>query len=124
MSDQAVRDNYKALGLQIIEQMYTPDYLSIGGTASTDDLVALAGIDAQSTVLDVGCGLGGPAMHIAATTGCSMVGMDLLQLSVSQATVPPGDRLTIATTTHPPDPMPCSSASTILNCLPRHPSAS
>ena len=29
------------------------------------------------TLLDVGCGTGGPALRIAATTGCSVVGIDV-----------------------------------------------
>ena len=28
------------------------------------------------TLLDVGCGAGGPALRVAATTGCSVVGID------------------------------------------------
>ncbi|HVO90514.1 MAG TPA: methyltransferase domain-containing protein, partial [Casimicrobiaceae bacterium] len=40
-------------------------------------LAAAAGLDASNRVLDVGCGLGGPARHIAATFGCHVTGVDL-----------------------------------------------
>lgn len=37
------------------------------------------------TLLDVGCGAGGPALRIAATTGCSVVGIDIHEQGVSTA---------------------------------------
>jgi ubiquinone/menaquinone biosynthesis C-methylase UbiE len=36
-------------------------------------------------VLDVGCGAGGPALRMAATTGCSVVGIDLHEQAISTA---------------------------------------
>jgi SAM-dependent methyltransferase len=38
-----------------------------------------------STVLDVACGAGGPALRIAATTGCSVVGIDVHEQAVTTA---------------------------------------
>src|ERR1700736_5385876 len=35
------------------------------------------------TLLDVGCGAGGPALRIAATTGCSVVGIDVHEEAVT-----------------------------------------
>src|ERR1700733_8499907 len=37
------------------------------------------------TLLDVACGAGGPALRIAATTGCSVVGIDVHQQAVTTA---------------------------------------
>ena len=37
------------------------------------------------TLLDVACGSGGPAMRIAATTGCSVVGIDIHEQAISTA---------------------------------------
>ena len=37
------------------------------------------------TVLDVACGAGGPALRIAATTGCSVVGLDVHEQAVTTA---------------------------------------
>ncbi len=84
-SEQVVRENYNALGLKLIERMYSNDYLSIGGIASTDRLIRQANIGPGSRVLDVGSGLGGPAMRIAEAAGCQVTGLDLLALNVKQA---------------------------------------
>lgn len=37
------------------------------------------------TFLDIGCGAGGPALRIAATTGCSIVGVDVHEQAVATA---------------------------------------
>src|SRR6201997_5871761 len=37
------------------------------------------------TLLDVACGAGGPALRIAATTGCSVVGIDVHEQAVTTA---------------------------------------
>jgi ubiquinone/menaquinone biosynthesis C-methylase UbiE len=37
------------------------------------------------TLLDVGCGAGGPALRIVATTGCSVIGIDVHEQAVSTA---------------------------------------
>src|ERR1700730_3625308 len=37
------------------------------------------------TLLDVGCGAGGPALRIAAATGCSVVGIDIHEHAVTTA---------------------------------------
>ncbi len=53
------------------------DQFHVRGLQATKELVALAGIDAGSRVLDVGSGIGGPARHLAESTGCTVVGIDL-----------------------------------------------
>ena len=40
------------------------------------DLARAAGVDAGTGVLDLCCGCGGPALHLARQTGCRIVGVD------------------------------------------------
>ncbi len=85
MSTEAVHKNYSQLGSALIEKLYSSDYLSIGGTDSTDILADDAGISRESRVLDVGSGLGGPALHLAKTRGCRITGLDLVDTNVAEA---------------------------------------
>src|SRR3984957_15385055 len=39
----------------------------------------------EKALLDVACGAGGPALRIAAATGCSVVGIDVHELAVTTA---------------------------------------
>src|SRR5579864_1703608 len=41
----------------------------------------------EKTLLDVACGAGGPALRIAATTGCSVVGLELHEQAVTTASL-------------------------------------
>ncbi len=47
------------------------------GTDAVDEAIKSAGIDADSTVLDVGAGLGGPARYLADSTGCKVTALEL-----------------------------------------------
>ena len=47
------------------------------GTEACDEVAELLGLTTSSTLLDVGSGIGGPARYLAATTGCSVVGIEL-----------------------------------------------
>ncbi|MGB7305715.1 MAG: methyltransferase domain-containing protein [Burkholderiaceae bacterium] len=85
MSKEQVRANYNAAGIDIIEMMYTNDYLSIGGDASTRALAEAAGINSQSRVLDIGCGLGGPALFLAQNYQCHVTGLDLVDVNIDGA---------------------------------------
>lgn len=53
------------------------DEFHLGGHEATMALTASLGIDTDSEVLDVGCGLGGPARDMARTYGCHVTGIDL-----------------------------------------------
>ena len=50
-----------------------------------DDLVTRLGIDADTRVLDVGSGTGGPAIHMAAQSGCRMTGVEINEVGVEVA---------------------------------------
>ena len=80
-----ISEYYTPTGSELIEWFYSDDYLSIGGIESTDTLANLAGINKGTSVLDVGSGLGGPAMHIAQTRGCKVVGLDLVDSNIMTA---------------------------------------
>ena len=77
--------NYNKLGTEIIETIYTDGFLSIGGKRSTETLAKKAGISRKSRVLDIGSGVGGPARHLAATFGCRVTGIDLVEENVDDA---------------------------------------
>ena len=44
------------------------------------------GLHTGSRLLDVGCGSGGPALHVAETTGATVVGVDVLEEGIAAAT--------------------------------------
>lgn len=86
MGVEEVKANYNDVGLRVIEALYSDNYLSIGGSESSSTLATLAGIDANSRILDVGSGLGGPALHLAQTFGCQVTGLDIVELNIARAT--------------------------------------
>ena len=55
------------------------DEFHIAGREATDLLAQIAGLDAGKEVLDVGCGIGGPARTLAAKFGCRVQGVDLTE---------------------------------------------
>ncbi len=85
MSTSDIGANYSRTGSELIEKLYSDDHLSIGGKASTDSLARDAGITAETKVLDVGSGLGGPALHLAESIGCRVMGLDIVEANVRTA---------------------------------------
>lgn len=59
------------------EILATVEHLHTGGIATTRDQAAQLHLTPNSFVLDVGCGIGGPARYLAHTYGCSVEGIDL-----------------------------------------------
>lgn len=53
------------------------DEFHIGGRQATEHLLAQLGLTADSHVLDVGCGLGGPARYATNSYQCRVTGIDL-----------------------------------------------
>ncbi len=98
-----IRTELAALGHELDE--LRPEHLSgvdefhLGGQSATHALLGSMRLTPSSRVLDVGCGIGGPARTIAAAGGCHVTGIDLTPTFVATATelsemVGMGDRTT------------------------------
>ena len=61
------------------------DEFHIGGNTATAHLLDPLGIGAQTHVLDIGCGIGGPARFIEQKYGARVTGLDLTQEYVDTA---------------------------------------
>ena len=64
-------------GKATVEDLHALDMMHMGGLAATDSLAAMAGIAEGTRVLDVGCGLGGPARRMASKYEASVWGVEL-----------------------------------------------
>ncbi|MFP4559696.1 MAG: class I SAM-dependent methyltransferase [Thiohalorhabdus sp.] len=53
------------------------DEFHIRGQEATQELIELAGFGPEDHVLDAGCGIGGPARHLAQQCGCRVTGLEL-----------------------------------------------
>lgn len=79
-------------GFRVREQVRRATYgddVGQSGWVTADELERFAdwlGLGAGSRLLDVGCGSGGPALRLAASTGASVVGIDLTEEGVATAT--------------------------------------
>jgi ubiquinone/menaquinone biosynthesis C-methylase UbiE len=77
----AIRDGLACLGKTEStvepEDLAPVDEFHIGGRAATEDVARQLTLAASDRVLDIGCGLGGPARQIAARYGCHVSGIDL-----------------------------------------------
>jgi len=60
-----------------VEDLHAIDMLHMGGLAATDSLSEMAGVVEGKRVLDVGCGVGGPARRMATKYGVSVWGVEL-----------------------------------------------
>jgi SAM-dependent methyltransferase len=67
------------------QQLGALDQFHTRGLAATAELATLAEIRADTSVLDVGSGVGGPARYLAATYGCPVMGVDLSEAFVGAA---------------------------------------
>ncbi len=71
-----IRDARGTLAGLTPEILFEHDQDHYGGLAANDALAEAAGIDAGQLVLDVCCGLGGPARYQAWKHGCRVIGLD------------------------------------------------
>ena len=69
-----------------VPQLAPLDQFHTRGILATSELAAAARIDSSTHVLDLGCGIGGPARYIAATFGCKVIGIDLSPAFIDAAT--------------------------------------
>lgn len=60
-----------------VAQLAPLDQFHLRGMLATQELARAAGLEPSSRVLDLGCGIGGPARYIADTFGCQVTGVDL-----------------------------------------------
>ena len=60
-----------------VEELAPLDQFHIRGLLATAELATAAGLEPSSRLLDIGCGIGGPARMLAATYGCNVTGVDL-----------------------------------------------
>ena len=60
-----------------VAQLAPLDQFHIRGLQATTELAGATGIESWTRVLDIGCGIGGPARHLAASFGCKVTGIDL-----------------------------------------------
>lgn len=62
------------------------DEFHVRGAAVSAELAQEAGLQANTKLLDVGCGLGGPARMLAADVGCTVTGIDISPEFIKTAT--------------------------------------
>lgn len=71
--------------IRMLELIWGEGYMAPGGPGNVGKL--LAGTDpAGKRILDIGCGLGGPAIEMARTHGATVVGIDLEAPLIERAT--------------------------------------
>lgn len=76
-----IRDGLEAAGKNV-EHLTTADFAAVDefhirGRRATLELAQRMGLSPDCHVLDIGCGLGGPARTLAETYGCRVTGIDL-----------------------------------------------
>lgn len=68
---------YTAENIGRYEFVFGKGFISPGGPKATEELVSRLELKPGSSVLDVGCGVGGSAFYIARTYDCFVYGVDL-----------------------------------------------
>jgi len=86
-----IRQAFERLGIKpeevTREDLANLDEIHIRGLEATLDLGRLAGLEPGMRVLDVGCGIGGPARTLAAEFGCEVVGLEIVEEFCRTATM-------------------------------------
>ena len=68
-----------------VEQMAAVDHFHARGFPATVELADALPIEAGHHIIDIGCGLGGPARYMAERFGCRVSGVDITQPYVEAA---------------------------------------
>ncbi len=69
-----------------VAQLAPLDQFHLRGIHATEELASAARLEPSSRVLDLGCGIGGPARYLAATFDCQVTGVDLSPGFIDAAT--------------------------------------
>lgn len=69
-----------------VAQLAPLDQFHTRGILATTELAEAAELSPSTRVLDLGCGIGGPARYLAATFGCNVIGVDLSPSFIDAAT--------------------------------------
>ena len=69
-----------------VAQLAMLDQFHTRGILATAELAGAAGLQADDGVLDLGCGIGGPARYLASMFGCAVTGVDLSPSFIEAAT--------------------------------------
>lgn len=87
---RAIRDALKTAGADPDapqpDDLKPVDEFHTGGLEATDDLLDQLDIGPGTRVIDIGCGIGGTARHVAARSGAHVHGIDLTPAFVETAT--------------------------------------
>lgn len=78
-----------------LETLALFDEFHIGGRQATEHLLKRIGISAGSRVLDLGCGLGGPARYVAKVSTARVTGLDLTEDFVTAGNALTGQALMV-----------------------------
>jgi phosphoethanolamine N-methyltransferase len=103
MSDETHHeDEYDDAMVTMLELIWGEGFLSPGGPEATLEIVRGLDLDGKS-VLDIGCGIGGPAMVLVRERGCRVIGLDLEAPLIARARG--GGRMRSAPVPLPPFPL-------------------
>jgi ubiquinone/menaquinone biosynthesis C-methylase UbiE len=87
----AIRSGIESLGKTInsvtVDDLAPVDEFHIGGRQASEDFLSQLDLAPEKQVLDVGCGLGGPARFAASRYGCQVTGIDLTTEYIETAKV-------------------------------------
>jgi ubiquinone/menaquinone biosynthesis C-methylase UbiE len=70
----------------VLWEILMGEEIHVGGEKQTDILAKKAGVNKNTSVLDVCSALGGPARHLARKYGCKVTGLDATKKMVDEAT--------------------------------------
>ena len=72
--------------VDLVEMVYGEGYLSQGGLAMVERMFERVELD-ENTLLDLGCGIGGPALHLVKNHAITVVGIDPEALMIHKSRI-------------------------------------